>query len=253
MGLFYFNHILYFQPVLNQAAMKINPIEYLSIPAWAEEDRPREKLLLKGKSALTDAELLGILIGSGTRTKSAVDIGKIILQNANNSIHELAKKNVNDLVKIKGIGEAKAIAIVAALELGRRRKDTHPEKKPQIGSSEDIFQIMKPELQDLNHEEFWIVVLNRANYIIHKVRISHGGISGTVADPKLIFKKGLELGGSFLVLVHNHPSGNLQPSEADIRLTRKLKEVGANLELPILDHIIFSDNAYFSFADEGVL
>ena len=233
--------------------MKINPTDYLSIPAWAEEDRPREKLLLKGKSALSDAELLGILIGSGTKAKSAVDIGKIILQNANNSLPELAKKNVNDLMKIKGIGKAKAIAIVAALELGRRRRNTHLEKKPQIGSSEDIFHIMKPVLQDLNHEEFWIVVLNRANYVIHQARISHGGISGTVADPKLIFKKGLEVGGSFLVLVHNHPSGNLHPSEADIRLPRKLKEVGINLELPILDHIIFSDDSYYSFADEGLL
>ncbi|MFC2125337.1 DNA repair protein RadC [Bacteroidota bacterium] len=233
--------------------MKINPVEYLSIPAWAEEDRPREKLMLKGKSTLTDAELLGILIGSGTRAKSAVDIGKLILQNANNSLNELAKKNVSELEKIKGIGKAKAITIVASLELGRRRKDAFDEKKPQIKSSEDIFQIMKSELLDLNHEEFWIIVLNRANYIIHKERISHGGISGTVADPKLIFKKGLESGGSFLVMIHNHPSGNLQPSEADIRLTRKLKEVGVYLELPVLDHIIFSDDAYFSFADEGML
>ena len=233
--------------------MKINSVEHLSIPTWAEEDRPREKLLLKGKSALSDSELLGILIGSGTRAKSAVDIGKLILQNANNNLNELAKKNVNELEKIKGIGKAKAITIIAALELGRRRKDALAEKKPQVRSSEDIFQIMKPELLDLNHEEFWIIVLNRANYIIHKERISHGGISGTVADPKLIFKKGLEVGGTSLVMVHNHPSGNLQASEADIRLTKKLKEVGVFLELPVLDHIIFSDEAYFSFADEGLL
>jgi len=253
MGLFYFQCFLYIQHVLIQAAMEINPIDYLSIPAWAEEDRPREKLFLKGKSSLSDAELLGILIGSGTRSRSAVDIGKLILQHSNNNLNTLARKSVNELIKIKGIGKVKAVTLIAALELGRRRREASEDKRPQIKSSEDIYDFMKSELLDLNHEEFWIVVLNRANFIIHKERISHGGISGTVADPKIIFKKGLEAGGSSLIMVHNHPSGNLQPSEADIRLTRKLKEVGVLLELPVLDHIIFSNNAHFSFADEGLL
>ena len=184
---------------------------------------------------------------------SAVDIGKLILQQTRNNLNELARLSVSDLEKIKGIGKAKAITIVAALELGRRRKESLDEDKPKITSSGDAFQVIVPNLMDLNHEEFWILILNRANHLIRKDCISHGGISGTVADPKIIFKKGLDAGGSSLILVHNHPSGNLQPSEADIKLTRKLKEAGILLELPILDHLIYTDKGYFSFADEGLI
>ena len=225
----------------------------LNILSWAEEDRPREKLLLKGKSALSDAELIAILIGSGTKSLSAVDVGKKILHEASNNLNELARFSVKDLKKIKGIGEAKAITIVSALELGRRRKEEDFKDKIKISSSNDIYQLIKPELMDLPKEEFWIILLNRANRLIKKEQISSGGISGTVADPKIIFKAALDQYASSIILVHNHPSGNLKPSQADINLTKKMKEAGKLLEIPVLDHIIFSNEGYLSFADEGML
>jgi DNA repair protein RadC len=226
-------------------------IKNLKILNWAEEDRPREKLLLKGKSALSDAELIGILIGSGTVSMSAVELGKHILNTSGNDLNELAKLNVKELQKFKGIGEAKAISIISALELGRRRKDSEPAKRAKIASSEDIYNLMKPNLLDLPHEEFWVILLTRANHVIKKVPISSGGVSGTVADPKIIFKTALENLASAIILVHNHPSGNLKPSEADDTLTKKLKYAGALLDIPVLDHIIFTNNNYFSFADEN--
>lgn len=225
----------------------------LNILSWAEEDRPREKLLLKGKSALSDAELIAILIGSGTKSMSAVDVGKKILNEADNNLNELAKFSVKDLQKIKGIGQAKAITIVSALELGRRRKGEEYKEKVRITSSNDIYQLIKPELMDLQKEEFWIILLNRANRLIKKEQISSGGVSGTVADPKIIFKAALEQYASSIILVHNHPSGNLKPSQADINLTKKMKDAGVLLEIPILDHIIFSNEGYLSFADESLL
>ncbi|WP_187263082.1 RadC family protein [Pontibacter beigongshangensis] len=225
----------------------------LNIKGWAEEDRPREKLLLKGKAALSDAELIAILIGSGTPKLTAVDVAKLILAAVNNDLNELAKLSVNDLKKHKGIGEAKAIAIVSALELGRRRKETQATAKTRITCSTDIYNYIKPQLLDLPHEEFWIILLNRANIVMRKEAISTGGVAGTVADPKIIFKKALEQLASSVILVHNHPSGNLKPSAADIALTKKMKEAGTLLDLPILDHIIFTDNDYYSFADEGIL
>ncbi|MEQ9439089.1 MAG: DNA repair protein RadC [Cyclobacteriaceae bacterium] len=223
------------------------------ILSWAEEDRPREKLLLKGRAALSDAELIAILIGSGTRDKSAVDVSKEILRSVDHNLHELAKLTVQDLKKFEGIGEAKAISIVSALELGRRRKAGEPLKREKILSSEDAYRIMQPYLLDQPVEQFWIILLNRANMVIKAHCVSQGGVSGTVADPKTIFKEALEKLASSIVLVHNHPSGNLKPSEADLHLTRKLKEAGKHLDLPVLDHIIFTDQSYFSFADEGVL
>lgn len=225
----------------------------LNILSWAEEDRPREKLILKGKAALSDAELIGILIGSGTRSLSAVDLSKLILNNVSNNLNELAKLSIKDLQQFKGIGEAKAIAIVSALELGRRRKESQFIQKPKITCSKDAYEIIKPELMDLSYEVFWILLLNRANQVIKKCQISTGGISGTVADPKIIFKTALENLCSSIILVHNHPSGNLKPSSADISLTKKMKESGNLLEIPVLDHLIFSDNGYYSFADEGIL
>jgi DNA repair protein RadC len=225
----------------------------LKILSWAEEDRPREKLLLKGKSALSDAELIAILIGSGTKSLSAVDVGKIILTKANNNLNELARFSVSDLKKIKGIGEAKAISIVSALELGRRRKEAEFVDKIKITCSNDIYELMKPELLDLPKEEFWTILLNRANRLIKKEQVSSGGISGTVADPKVIFKSALDHYASSIILIHNHPSGNLKPSQADINLTNKMKEAGKLLEIPVLDHIIFGDENYLSFADEGLL
>jgi DNA repair protein RadC len=223
------------------------------ISHWAEEDRPREKLLLKGRASLSDAELLGILIGSGTKDMNAIDLAKAVLMKVNNSLGELAKLSVHDLEKIKGIGKAKAISIVSAMELGRRRSDRLPGEKPRITCSEDAWKVIRPFLSDISCEEFWVIILNRANYVINTAKVSSGGISGTVADPKIIFKIALDARGSSIILVHNHPSGNLKPSEADINLTRKLKESGLLLELPVIDHIIFTDHSYFSFADEGIL
>ena len=225
----------------------------LNIKSWAEEDRPREKMLLKGKSTLSDAELLGILISSGIQNMTAVDIGKEILRNVENDLNQLGKLSIKDLSKFKGIGEARAITIVAALELGRRRKETESVKKPVIKSSNDAFVLMKPMLWDLLHEEFWIITLSRSNQVIKTIQISAGGVAGTVADPKIIFKHALEQLASGIILVHNHPSGNLKPSQEDINLTKKIKEGGRILDIPILDHLIISDNGYYSFADESML
>lgn len=225
----------------------------LGIKSWAEEDRPREKLLLKGRAALSDAELLAILIGSGTKELTAVDVCKSILHQQNQDLNQLAKLSVNDLMKFRGIGEAKAITIVAALELGRRRKNQEREEKVKITHSGVIYDLMKPFLLDLNYEEFWIVLLNRGNIVIKTQQISAGGVSGTVVDPKIIFKHALENVASALVLVHNHPSGQLRPSESDIKITRKLKGAGELLEINVIDHLIFTNEGYFSFADEGLM
>lgn len=233
--------------------MNLYENNHLNIKSWAEEDRPREKLLLKGKAALSDAELLGILIGTGIQNMTAVDLAKLILQSVSNDLNQLARLTVKDLSKFKGIGEAKAITIVSALEVGRRRKDSEAPKRPQITCSRDAYEVLKPHLMDLPHEEFWIILLNRANHVLKCERISSGGVSGTVADPKMIFKVALENLCSAIILAHNHPSGNLTPSQADKNLTKKLREAGAYLEVPVLDHVIFTDKAYLSFADDGLL
>lgn len=225
----------------------------LKIKSWSPEDRPREKLLTKGTPALSDAELVAILLGTGTTTVSAVELAKRVLQTVNNSLHELGRLSVKDLMKIKGIGEAKAISIIAALELGRRRKDADAEDKPRISGSRDCFNLLSPHLEDIPHEEFWIILLNRANRMIKKYQISQGGVAGTVADPKIIFKLALSDLASGLILAHNHPSGNLAASQADIELTRKIKEAGKLLEIQVLDHLIIAGKKYFSFADEGIL
>jgi DNA repair protein RadC len=224
-----------------------------SIKSWAEEDRPREKLLQKGRAALSDAELMAILLGSGTARLSAVDVAKLILNAVQNDLNELARLSVKELMRHKGIGEAKAITIVAALELGRRRKESAAAQRTTITCSADIYNLVRSNLQDLPHEEFWVVLLNRANVVMRKLPISVGGVAGTVADPKLIFKHALEQLASSVILVHNHPSGNRQPSAADIALTRKVKEAGKFLDLPVLDHLIYTDLGYYSFADEGIL
>lgn len=225
----------------------------LSIKQWAEEDRPREKLIIKGKSALSEAELIAILIGSGTPNTSAVDLAKTILASTNHDLHELAKLSLSELKRFNGIGEAKAIAIISALELGRRRKDAEPTQRPSINSSSDAYHFLKPYLMDLDHEQFWVLYLNRANRILKYEIVSAGGVSGTVVDAKLIFKKALEVLASNIVLAHNHPSGNRKPSEQDIRLTKKLKTAGKTLDIPVVDHIIFTDEGYFSFADESMM
>lgn len=225
----------------------------IKISELAEEDRPREKLLLKGKSALTDAELIAILIGSGTPSMSAVDLSKHILKNVNYDLASLAKMSIQDLKKFKGIGEAKAITIVAAMELGRRRKEQEPVIKPRITSSREIYELMKPELFDEVVEHFYLILLSRSNQVIKKQLISQGGTAGTVVDVKIVFKIALEHLAQSIILVHNHPSGNLAPSEQDKRLTERLVKTGRDLDLPVLDHVIFGDHGYFSFADEGIL
>lgn len=227
--------------------------EKLNIKQWAEEDRPREKLLLKGKNALSDAELIAILIGSGNKTETAVELAKRILSSVNHDLNQLAKLNLNDLIQFNGIGEAKAIAIASALELGRRRKESSEEKKIKIGSSKNAYEAINDVLSDLPHEEFWVLYLNRKNEIIKRENISKGGVTGTVADGKIIFKNAVNLLASSVILCHNHPSGNLKPSEADIKLTKKMKEIGVIMETPVVDHIIIGNNNYFSFADENLL
>lgn len=233
--------------------MKIEDSKPLNIREWSPEDRPREKLLLKGNSALSEAELVAILIGSGTAKTSAVELAKKVLLLSNHNLNELARLGVKDLMKIKGIGEAKAITIVAALELGRRRKAQDLDEKPKISSSKDAFDLIQGHLMDLPHEEFWVLLLNRMHQVVKKKRISEGGVSGTVADPKIIYKLALEDLASGVIVAHNHPSGNLKPSQSDIDLTRKLKEAGRFLEVQLLDHLIIANRNYFSFADEGLI
>jgi len=225
----------------------------ISIKQWAEEDRPREKLLLKGRSALTEAELIGILLGSGTKALSAVDLAKQILASVNNNLNQLAKLSVKDLMKFNGIGEAKAISIVSALELGRRRKAEEVITRLKIQSSKQAYDLISGDLADLQHEEFWIILLKRNSEVIKKVRISTGGVAGTVADVRMIFKHGLEELASSVILVHNHPSGGLKPSNQDVQLTKRMKEAGKLLDITVVDHLIYTDTGYFSFADEGVL
>lgn len=227
------------------------PINRTPINMWADDDRPREKLLNKGRTALSDSELLAILIGSGSKEESAIDLCKRVINDCDNNLYELGKRNVHELMKYKGIGEAKAITIVAALELGRRRKQTDAIKRDKISSSQDVFLILKEVIGDINHEEFWILLLNRANKVLSRERISIGGVSGTMADAKVIFKIALDKMASSIILAHNHPSGNNRPSESDIRLTKKIVEAGKIIEISVLDHVIIAENNYYSFADEG--
>jgi DNA repair protein RadC len=225
----------------------------LKIKDWAVEDRPREKLLKKGLSSLSDAELIALLIGSGTRNESAVELAKKVLKNANNNLNELGKLEIKDLQQNKGIGEAKAITITAALELGRRRKIADIIDKQKISSSNDVFELFQPLLGDLPHEEFWILLLNRSNKIIDRFKISQGGVSGTVIDVRLILKAAIEKLASSIILCHNHPSGNKMPSDADDSITQKLIDGGKLLDIKVLDHIIIADTQFFSYADEGKL
>jgi DNA repair protein RadC len=225
----------------------------LKITDWAAEDRPREKLLEKGVSGLTDAELLAILINSGTKEKSAVDLGREILGIADNNLNSLGKLSISDLKKFHGIGTARAVTITAALELGRRRKLTEVREIPQIKCSKDVAEIFQPLLSDLAHEEFWILFLNRSNKVINRMKLSQGGVSGTVTDVRLVMKKAIEYLASGIIVCHNHPSGNLSPSESDTKITQKIKEAGNLMDIQLLDHLIISDRDYYSFADNGIL
>jgi DNA repair protein RadC len=224
-----------------------------SIKNWKEDDRPREKLLSKGKSTLSDTELIAILIGSGNREESAVGLAKRILTFTSNNLNQLGKLSVNDLTQFKGIGEAKAITIITALELGRRRRLEEALERPKINGSNAVFDIMQPILGELNHEEFWVLYLNNSNKIIYKNRLSSGGITGTLVDVRLLFKKALELSSVAIILCHNHPSGSLKPSKSDIDLTKKIQQAGKSLDIKILDHLLITEKAYFSFADSNLI
>ncbi|MCX6271969.1 MAG: DNA repair protein RadC [Bacteroidetes bacterium] len=225
-----------------------------SIRLWAEDDRPREKLLLKGRHALSDAELIAILLGTGTRGESALDLAKRILRHASDNLLELSHLSINELINsFKGMGPAKAITLMAALELGNRKRISEALRRDKVSTSKDAFEYLKSRIGDPTHEEFWILILNRANGIRAGLLISEGGFSGTVADPKKIFQIALEHKGTAIILGHNHPSGNVKPSEADIYLTRKMKEAGNIMDLPVIDHIIIGEENYFSFADEGLM
>jgi DNA repair protein RadC len=224
-----------------------------SIKYWAEDDKPREKLILKGKDALSDAELIAILIGSGSRNESAVALSKRLLSDQQNNLNNLGKCSIKQLMQYKGIGDAKAVTIVAAMELGRRRRQEAVAELTKVTSSRVVFEVMQPIIGELPHEEFWVLFLNNSNKIIYKTQLSKGGITGTVVDLRIIFKIALEQGATALVLVHNHPSGLLQPSEADKSITRKIKDAGKTLDILVLDHLIVTHTGYYSFCDEGVL
>lgn len=223
------------------------------IKSWAETDRPREKLLIRGRESLTDAELIAILIGSGNRDLTAVALSQEILMSASHNLHELGRKEISEFMAFKGIGEAKAITIAAALEIGRRRQLTDPIVKPAILSSRDAFNAIAPLLNDINHEEFWILLMNNGGKLMKRLKISSGGVSQTLVDPKLVFKKALDCLASKIILVHNHPSGTCKPSRHDINITKKLKEGAKYLDILIDDHIIIADHSYFSFQDEGLM
>lgn len=224
-----------------------------SIKNWSDDDKPREKLLHKGRSALSDAELIAILIGSGSRNESAVELSKRILASVDNNLNELGKLSIQKLMKFKGIGEAKAISIAAALEVGRRRRGEDSQIIEKIGSSQDAFEVLQPIMGELQHEEFWILYLNNSNKILYKAQLSKGGITGTLVDVRLLMKKSLELGAVALILAHNHPSGALKPSQADKEITQKIKIASESLDIRVLDHLIITPKEYFSFADNQLL
>ncbi len=224
-----------------------------TIKHWAQDDRPREKLLQKGRSSLSDAELLAILIGSGSKNESAVDLCKKVLARTGHSLNELGKLSLQQLIEFKGIGEAKALTIIAALELGRRRRSEDALEKKKVTSSTSVFELMQPVIGDLPHEEFWIIYLNNSNKVMDRFQLSKGGITGTLVDVRLALKRALELGATSIILAHNHPSGNLNPSNSDKQLTQKLKTAGESLDIKVLDHVIVTEKSYFSFADEGLL
>lgn len=230
-----------------------DPNTYFSIKEWNEDDRPREKLLLKGKTSLSDAELIAILIASGSRNESAVALSQRILASVANNLNELARLSVKDLMQFKGIGEAKAISITAALEVGKRQRAEVALERKKITSSKSVFELMQPNIGDLPHEEFWIVYLNNSNKVLQTLQLSKGGITGTLVDARLVFKNALQLGAVAVVLAHNHPSGSLKPSQADKNLTNKLKIAGESLDIKVLDHLIITEKSYFSFADENLL
>ncbi len=250
--------MLFYRPIilkLNYFGLKIVLLKMKKLPitSWLHEERPREKLLAKGIESLTDSELVAILLGSGSREESAVTLAHNILQSVNGNIGELARLSIEKLTEFKGIGEAKAISIVTALELGKRRQSAAINQKSKIGSSRDAFAVMQPILADKLHEEFWVMYLNNSNKILSKFQLSKGGLTATLVDTRILLKRALELSAVAIIICHNHPSGKLQPSRADIELTKKIKEASKTLDIKLLDHIIVTEKTYFSFADENHL
>ena len=231
----------------------MNTYNSQALTTWAVEERPREKVMANGVQYLSDSELLAILLGSGTKHITAVELARQILKEAGNSLQELGRKGIGELVRIKGVGPAKATSILAALELGRRRAGMQYSEKIPVKSSETVYRLFHPLMGDLEHEEFWLLMLNRANRILGRFKVSQGGLSGTVIDTRIILKKALDNLASSIIVCHNHPSGNKQPSDADVKITEKLKKAAEMLEIKLLDHVIIADKSYFSFADEGLI
>lgn len=224
-----------------------------TIKDWNEEDRPREKLLKRGETALTDAELIAILLVSGNREETAVGLARRILRDVDNSLSALARKSIAEFQQYNGIGTAKAVTLMAALELGRRRRLAQANQKTKIRSSKDVFDRMQPILSDLPHEEFWVIYLNNANVVLHSEKHTQGGLTGTLVDSRIVLKQALLLGAVALILVHNHPSGTLVASQSDKVLTKKMQNAARTLDIKVLDHLIITEKAYFSFADENML
>jgi len=227
--------------------------EFFSIKHWNEDDRPREKMLLKGRHALSDAELIAILIRTGSRNESAVALSQRILSASHNNLIELGRRSISELMSFHGVGRVKAVTIAAALELGRRRREAEALDREKISGSASVFEYLHPSLGDLTHEEFWVLFLTNSNRVIKKMQLSKGGITGTLVDVRLVYREALLLNAVAVILAHNHPSGNLKPSRADIELTKKMKAAGEKLDIKILDHLIITEKAYFSFADENLL
>jgi DNA repair protein RadC len=238
--------------ILDDSNFPFREQDAFPITNWAEDDKPREKLMLKGKSVLSDAELIAILIGSGSRKESAVDLSKRILASVDHNLNALGKLSIAQLMNFKGIGEAKAISIIAAMELGRRRRSEDAVELTKITSSKAVFDVMQPIMGELPHEEFWVLFLNNSNKILFKTQLSKGGMTGTVVDVRIVFKIAFEQNATAIILTHNHPSGKLQASDADIQITKKIKTAGQQLDIPVLDHIIITETSYYSFVDEGI-
>ncbi len=225
----------------------------LALKKWSVEDRPREKLIKMGVGHLSNAELIALLLGSGTREMNAVELGRLILTRTDNDLHELGRLSIEDLQQINGIGKAKAIILIAAFELASRKNNCYAREKAVIRNSQSAFEIMQPRLGSLEHEEFWIIILNRAHKVLNNVKISQGGLTGTVIDTRIILKHALDKKATALIISHNHPSGNIKPSEADIGITKKIRDAAELMDINLLDHIIIADHKYFSFADEGLV
>ena len=233
--------------------MKKMPGNFTPIRSWSEDDRPREKMLQKGPAALSDAELIAILLQTGSAEKSALDLAREVLTSCKHNLSELGRLSAKEFQRIKGVGAAKSTILTAAIELGRRREATKALEKPVMSSSHAVAGYLRQVIRDYPHEVFGVLLLNQANKVLHFELVSQGGLTGTVADPRIIFRKALEHGATGVILCHNHPSGNTNPSQADKLITQKIKQAGEQLDIRVLDHLIIAESGYYSFADEGLI